>query len=132
MKYKKYIIDYIGLENWLINDITYKDFYPPKKGYEPKITKAFTAADVERFCKTAAKKSKITLDQFVDYGKPFILDCIGNDLSVCQLTRGRHKLPTGRVIGSKFDRTIIKDCKAIYGSCINGYWVIPDKFIDYI
>ena len=87
-------------------------------------------ATIDFFCKTDEEKSKIRLDQVIEYGQPFLVDAIGNDLSVCMLTRRKFKLPTGRVVNAKFDRTIIDDCRSVYGTPLNQYYVIPDIFID--
>jgi len=73
-------------------------------------------------------RSKITLDTLIDYGMPFLVDVIGNDLSVVVQTKRKYKLPNGRVVRGKFDRTLISDCRKLYGTPLNGYWIIPDKF----
>lgn len=74
-------------------------------------------------------KSKITLDTVIDIGTPFLVDAIGNDLSIIVLARRKYKLPNGRAVYAKFDRTLISDCRALYGMSLNGYWIIPDKFL---
>ena len=74
-------------------------------------------------------KSKITLDTFIDYGTPFLLDAIGNDLSIIIQSKRKYKLPTGRAVKGKFDRTLINDCRKLYGTALNGYWIIPDQFL---
>jgi len=60
---------------------------------------------------------------------PFLVDALGNDLSICFLSRRKYKLPDGRVIRSKFYTTIIEDCRGLWGTPLNGYWVIPSQFI---
>ena len=119
----KYKIDYKGLEEFL-RTLSYKSI---KEGA---LTKAFARNDIERFYNTDIEKSKITLDSVIEYGQPFLVDAIGNDLSVCVLTRRKLRLPTGRVVRMKFDRTIIDDCRAVFGSPVNNYFVIPDRFIQ--
>ena len=74
-------------------------------------------------------RSKITLDTLIDYGMPFLVDVIGNDLSVVVQTKRKYKLPNGRVVRAKFDRTLISDCRELYGTPLNGYWIIPDRFL---
>jgi len=118
----RYKIDYDGLKKFL-ETLTYKSI---KDGA---LIEAETRDDIDFFCKTNEDKSEITLDQVVEYGMPFLVDAIGNDLSVCILTRKNYKLPTGRLIGAKFDRTIINDCRKTFGDYTNGCFVIPDKFI---
>jgi hypothetical protein len=117
-----YQIDYNGLKEFL-KTLTYKGI---KDGA---LTKAHARNDIDFFYKTDEEKSKITLDQVVEYGQPFLVDAIGNDLSVCILTKRKYKLPTGRVVRIKFDRTIIDDCRRVFGSPVNDYYVIPDRFI---
>jgi len=74
-------------------------------------------------------KSKITLDTLIDYGTPFLVDALGNDLSIIILSKRKYKLPTGRAVNAKFDRTLISDCRALYGTPLNGYWIIPQRFL---
>jgi len=95
------------------------------------LTKAHSRYDIDYFYKTDKDKSEITLDQVIEYGMPFLVDAIGNDLSVCILTRRKYKLPTGRVVSMKLEKTVIDDCRTTFGSPLNCYWVIPDRFIDY-
>ena len=76
-------------------------------------------------------KSKITLDTLIDYGTPFLVDAIGNDLSVVIQTKKKYKLPNnGRAINGRFDRTLITDCRKLYGTPLNGYWIIPCRFLN--
>lgn len=95
------------------------------------LTEALAMNDIEYFYKTDEERRKITYDQVIDYGMPFLVDAVGNDLSVCILTRRKYRLPypSRRVVGMKFDRTMIDDCREVLGSPINGYFVIPDRFI---
>lgn len=118
----KYEIDYAGLEVFL-RTLTYRSI---KEGA---LTSGWSRGDIERFHKTDKSKSKITLDQVIEYNAPFLVDLIGNDLSVCISTRRKYKNPKGRAVRAKLDRTIIHDCKTTFGSCLNGYWIIPDRFI---
>ena len=117
-----YKIDYKGLKEFL-NALTYRGI---KDGA---LVKAHARNDIDFFYKTDEEKSKITLNQVIEYGQPFLVDAIGNDLSVCILTKRKYKLPTGRVVPLKLDRTIIDDCRNVFGSPLNNYFVIPDKFI---
>ena len=96
---------------------------------EGALIEAHTILDIERFGKNNLQKRKLQFEQVIFYNDPFLVDAIGNDLSVCILTKRKYKLPTGRVVNMKFDRTIISDCTKTYSSCINGYFVIPDRFI---
>jgi hypothetical protein len=117
-----YKIDYKGLKEFL-ETLTYRSI---KDGA---LVKAHARNDIDFFYKTDEDKSKITLNQVIEYGQPFLVDAIGNDLSVCVLTKRKYKLPTGRVVRMKFDATIIDDCRKVLGSPVNNYYVIPDRFI---
>ena len=117
-----YKIDYKGLKEFL-ETLTYRSI---KDGA---LIKAHARNDIDFFYKTDEDKSKITLNQVIKYGQPFLVDAIGNDLSVCVLTKRKYKLPTGRVVRMKFDATIIDDCRKVLGSPVNNYYVIPDRFI---
>jgi len=59
-------------------------------------------------------KSDITLDTVIFWNCPFLVDAIGNDLSVCTLTKRKYKIE-GRLVGMKLDRTIIYDAKETFG-----------------
>jgi hypothetical protein len=115
-------IDYAGLKEFL-KTLTYRGIQ------DGALVKAHSRNDIDFFYKTNEDKRGITLDQVIEYGQPFLVDAIGNDLSVCVLTKRKYKLPTGRVVGMKLDSIIIDDCRNTFGSCLNGYWVIPDNFI---
>lgn len=116
-------IDYKGLKAFL-ETLTYRAIQ------DGALVKAHARNDIDYFYKTDEDKSKITLNQVIEYGQPFLVDAIGNDLSVCILTKRKYKLPTGRVVRMKFDTTIIDDCRKVLGSPLNNYWVIPDIFIE--
>ena len=115
-----FIIDYKGLTAYLKTK-KYKDFH--KDG---SVLKATAMDDIEFF---KIDKSKITFDCIIDYNRPFLVDSVGNDLTVAMLTKRKYKNPDGRLVRFKHLQTVINDCSELYGSCINGYWVIPDKFI---
>ena len=117
-----YKIDFEGLQDYL-ETLTYTEI---KEG---DLIKAHARDDIDLFYKTDEEKSNITLDQVIEYGMPFLVDAIGNDLSVCILTKRKHKLPTGRIAKIKFVRTVINDCRTVFGSTVNDYYVIPDRFI---
>lgn len=91
--------------------------------------KGYAMDDIEFFKKDL---SKIPSEQIIDYGMPFLVDLIGNDLSVVILTKRKYKSPNGRVVRAKFDTTVVDDCRAIYGTPLNGYWIIPEQFITKI
>lgn len=98
-----------------------------KNGNVGLIEEGHSIDDIEYF---KIDKSKIKLSQVINYGMPFLVDALGNDLSIVVLTKRKYKLPSGRAIKAKFDRTIIEDCHKLYGTALNGYWMIPDKFIE--
>ena len=121
----KYEIRYKELESYL-KTLTRYDFQNKNYSQNGVIIDAELMNYIEMFNKD---KSKIQLSHVIDYGMPFLVDALGNDLSICILTRRKYKLPTGRVIEAKLDRTIISDCIEIYGTPLNGCWVIPEQFI---
>lgn len=67
--------------------------------------------------------------EIIKYGEYFLVDALGNDLTILKLSKRNYKLPTGRVVRGKFIKTIIKDCREVFGSCLNGYWAIPKKYL---
>lgn len=117
----RYEIDYEGLKAYL--EATSRDQIETtwQNPENPRLVEGSTAYANEYFGKN--KKPEI------GYGEPFLVDALGNDLSIVILTRRRYRLPTGRVIGGKFDRTIIPDCRAHYGNPLNGQWKIPSQFL---
>lgn len=118
----KFTIDYEGLTTFL-KSLTYA------KIKDGALTEGHSRGDINRFYKTDKCKSKITLDQVIEYGEPFLVDAIGNDLSVCIPTRREFKLPTGRKARMKLLKVVVDDCRKVLGSPINGYYVIPCRFI---
>ena len=123
---KKYTIDCKGLESYIRNlklDQIERTWHKPEN---PLLIEAVAMDDIEWFKKDV---SKIDKSKIIDYGMPFLVDALGNDLSICFLSRRKYKLPDGRVICSKFYTTIIEDCRELYGTPLNGYWVIPSQFI---
>jgi hypothetical protein len=121
MKYKE-LTDYLKtLED--------KDFQRNwNKNPDAPMKEGHSILDIEFF---KIDKSEITLDTFIDFGTPFLVDAIGNDLSVVIQTKRKYKIPaTGRAVNAKFDRTLISDCRELYGTPLNGYWIIPDQFLD--
>lgn len=112
-------IRYKGLHEFL-NNLKRDDF-------GVKLKEANSIDDIEYF---NMDTSKLLYEQVINYGDYFLVDAIGNDLSVCKLTRRKYKLPTGRVVKMKLEQIVINDCHTIYGTAINGYWVIPKEFIN--
>lgn len=108
-----------------------KDFLESlnRKDFEEniKIKKGESIDDIELFDKD---KSKIPFDQVINYGDFFLVDILGGDLSVCELSKRKHKLPNGRVVKCKFLFNIIEDCHKTYGTALNGYWIIPPEFLS--
>ena len=97
------------------------------KPESPKLIEGNSISDIEYFKKD---KSKIPLEKVIQYGEPFLVDALGNDLSIVILSKRKYRLPDGRVIKAKFVTTIIEDCRSVYGSPLNGYWKIPSQFIS--
>ena len=63
--------------------------------------------------------------QIINYGEYFLMDILGNDLTIVKLTKKTYKTPSGRVVHCKIIETIIEDCREVYGTPMNGYWVVP-------
>jgi hypothetical protein len=121
----KYEIKYKELTEYL-ETLKYRDFWDESS--ENYMQKAYTTKELE-FSKN---KDRFEGEQFIDYGMPYLVDVLGNDLSLVWSTKKKHKLKTCsgvRSLSLKFDRTLIKDCRTVLGSCVNGYWAIPKRFI---
>ena len=121
----KYEIKYKELEVYL-KSLPESEFQNKKWNPNGIIIEAELMNDIERF---KMEPSSLKLNQVVDYGMPFLVDALGNDLSICILSRRKYKLSTGRCISAKFDRTIIENCRKNFGTPLNGCWVIPPQFI---
>jgi len=112
------MIDFKKLKIYL-ESLTYKDFVNARMDSE-KVKLAHTVDDVYRF-----GMDKIEKNTLVNYGEYFLVDILGNDLTVVKLTKKKYKTPKGRAVKAKIILTIINDCRKQYGSCINGYFHIP-------
>lgn len=82
--------------------------------------------DIERFGKKCYPNLKE--ESVIPYGGYFLVDALGNDLSICKLTKRKFKNPNGRLVRSKYILNIIPDCRKLWGDCLNGYWKIPEQF----
>lgn len=123
----KHKIDYKGLENYL-KSLKYSEIETNwNKPENAKLIEGVTMDDIEYFKKDV---SNIPVDKIINYGTPFMVDALGNDLSIVILSKRGYKLPTGRVIKAKFVTTIIEDCRSLFGTPLNGYWKIPSQFIS--
>ncbi len=122
----KHEIDLDGLEKYLkfLNRSEIEASW--NKPENPKLIEGVAMNDIEFFKKD---RSKIPTEKIIDYGTPFLVDALGNDLSIVILSRRGYKLPNGRVICAKFVSTVVEDCRSIYGTPLNGYWKIPTQFI---
>ena len=121
----KYEVKYKELEAYLTS-LPEKEFQ--NKMYNPNgiIKEAELINDIEHF---KIDVSKLDPAQIVNYGMPFMVDALGNDLSVCFLSRRKYKLTTGRVVSMKLGETVIDNCRKVFGTPLNGCWVIPSQFI---
>lgn len=129
---RKFKIDYKGLESYL-KSLKESDFRGAdgRRGTNPN-GKMRSATSIDEVLFFKKDKTKIAFSDVILYGQPFLVDLLGNDLSIAILTKSKHKTPKGRSVKAKYDATIIDDCRKLYGTPLNGYWVIPDEFIDYI
>lgn len=122
----KHKIDYKGLEEYL-KSLKYSEIETNwNKPQNAKLIEGVAMNDIVFFKKDI---SKIPTESIINYGEPFLVDALGNDLSIVILSKRGYKLPTGRVINAKYVTTIIEDCREIYGTPLNGYWKIPNQFI---
>jgi hypothetical protein len=122
----KHEIDFKALENYL-KSLSYSDIETNwQKPENAKLIEGHSIEEIEYF---KTDKSKIPLEKVINYGEPFLVDALGNDLSIVILSKRGYKLPTGRVIKARFVTTIIEDCRSLFGTPLNGYWKIPSQFI---
>ena len=122
----KYEIDYKGLEKYL-KSLQYSEIETDwQKPENAKLIKGHSIEEIEYF---KTDRSKISDEKIINYGEPFMVDVLGNDLSIVILSRRKYKLPTGRAIKAKFVTTVINNCRKTYGTPLNGYWKIPAQFI---
>lgn len=125
----KHKIDFKGLESYL-KSLKYSEIETNwNKPLNPKLIEGHSIEEIEYF---KTDKTKISLEKVIQYGEPFLVDALGNDLSIVILSRRGYRLPTGRVIKAKFVTTIIEDCRKVFGTPLNGYWKIPSQFIKAI
>lgn len=122
-------IDYKGLEEYLRNLSRSEIETNWNKPDQPKLIAATSMNDIEYF---KMDINKLNPEVIINYGEPFLLDVLGNDLSIVILSRRKYKQPNGRVVYAKFVTTIIEDCRNLYGTPLNGYWKIPSQFIEKI
>ena len=122
----KFNIDYKGLEAYLTGLDRSEIETNWNKPEKPKLMEGKAMDDIEFF---KLDKSTIAPEKIIDYGTPFLVDALGNDLSVVLLTKRKYKLPNGRLVRAKYISTVIKDCRELYGTPLNGYWKIPSEFI---
>ena len=115
------MVDYQNLKEFL-ETLTYQDFKD-----NVKIKEAHTIED-ERW-RVEGGKHPLPKDQIINYGDYFLVDAVGNDLSVCKKTKRDYKLPTGRVVSMKLEQILIANCRKQFGSPLNGIWAIPKEFI---
>jgi len=92
---------------------------------ENRIQNANTIDDLKKF----GYEGFLNGDTIVNFGEYFLVDYYGNDLTICILTKKKYKNNKGRTVACKPFLTIIEDCKKQYGSCINGYFLIEERFI---
>ena len=112
-------LDYKGLKEYLLS-FKKEDF---ENG---KVLKAHTISDIKK----NGVNEIMAAEQVVDYGEYFLVDILGNDLTVVQLTRRKYKIPDGRTVQCKIIKSIISDCRKEYGTPLNDCWVIPKQFIE--
>lgn len=131
---KKFKIDYEGLKAYL-EGLTSADFRGEDGhcGTNPngKIRKGTSISYILYLKKMKKDTTKILFSDVIAYGQPFLVDLLGNDLSIATLTKRKYRTPNDRSVHAKFDITIINNCHNQYGTALNGCWIIPDEFIVY-
>ena len=123
---KKFEIDYAGLEKYL-KSLTASDFRGTNES--GKIRKGTSICDIVYWEKDT---TKIRFSDVIVFGQPFLVDLLGNDLSIAVLTKKKYKTPKGRSVKARFIRTIIENCREQFGTPLNGCWIIPNDFITYV
>ena len=68
-------------------------------------------------------------ERLIGVDEPFLVDVLGNDLSIIILTKTLQHQPEGPKRKFIFVKTIIEDCHEQYGTALNGYWKIPSQFL---
>jgi len=85
----------------------------------------------EGFCIEKLKTdSEVPAGKIINYRQLYLVDALGNDLSIVKHSKQKRKLPTGRIIKGEFIETVIDNCRKTYGTALNGYWIIPSQFIN--
>lgn len=110
------MINYVELEKYLLG-LSKEDFGSDK------LPKGNLRTDIDFF-----KIKNLKRESIIEYGDFFIVDLVGNDLSVCVLTKRKYYISTLRLVNCKLKKTIVSDCKKVYDDYINGIYVIPKQF----
>ena len=100
-----------------IKKLKKEDFY-----FNKRIKEANAIDDIIKF----GYEGNLDGDTIVNFGEYFIVDYYGNDLTICMLTKRKYKNNKGRLVSCKPIVTLVEDCKEQYGTCLNGYWKIPN------
>ena len=111
---KKIIIDIEKLKTW-IDTLNYEDF-----SNKEVIKSGYSIDDYNRF---EEYKDKCPIDELIDYGDYLIVDLEGH-LVLGKWTRRKYKLSSDRLVSIK----IIEKLKKNDDPCVNGYWIVPDRF----
>ena len=127
---QKFKIDYKGLKEYL-EGLTANDFRGRKAHIGPVSDMIRKGSSIDDILHFGTDTKTVPLSDVIFQGQPFLLDLVGNDLTVATLTRKKYRNPVGRLVKVKFDKTIIDDCRRCYGTPLNGYWIIPSQFITY-
>lgn len=122
---KRKEIDYDGLKKYLESLTRDEIETNHRKPIEPKLIEGHSIEEIQYF---NTDISKYRPDSIIQFGDAFLVDLLGNDLSIVILTRKKYKAPNGCVYQAKFVKTIIEDCRSLYGTPLNGYWIIPKQF----
>jgi len=104
------------LKEWM-ETLKYEDFHN-----EEVIKKGNSIREIEFF---KMDKSKITLDTVIFFNEPYLVD-IDSHIVLGTLTRRKYKVPPyGRAVHLKIIEYIVEN-----RNHVNGYWMIPDRFIE--
>jgi len=107
-------IDIKELKKW-INTLSYADF-----SNKDIIRAGYSVDDYNRFEEV---RDKCLANEFVDYGDYLIVDLDGH-LVLGKWTKRKYKLSSGRLVSIK----IIEKLRENDAPCVNGYWIVPDRF----
>jgi len=113
-----------GLRSYAINFSSYLKDHAKEYFNDPDY-KASDMRDFETF-----HDFPVNRDHLVYYGELLLVDlewpgCDRGNYVICQVTRGKHKLCTGRIVHLKPLEPVMPIANLKYGDWRNGYFLLP-------